>query len=186
MILHNPERCNFPINSSDTVANSSEKIMIKRLFLVMLIFCLPILLCAETLLLYIISDADVSDVEQYSDFIESAVMNEFFDAGHIVFNAAVSGVQAEVGLDHYKEPASIQMAKAGGAAFLLEVSLIYSDINGHNLPGVAKFRLIKVLSGDMVKEGSVNIEEKWIDNGALEDGLAAMGMSMASYALTFL
>ncbi len=160
--------------------------MIKRLFLFVLIFCLPFLLSAETVLLYTISEADVLDLEQYGDFIESAVMNEFFDAGHIVFNTSVLGEVPEIGLDHFKEPASMQMAKAGGAAFLLEVNLVYSEIKGRNLPGCAKFRLIEVFSGAMVKEGSVNIDTKWIDDGDLEDGLSAMGTSMASYALTFL
>ncbi|RLD32415.1 MAG: hypothetical protein DRI73_07090, partial [Bacteroidetes bacterium] len=97
--------------------------MIKRLFLFVFIFCLPFLLFAETVLLYTISEASVVDIEQYNDFIESAVMNEFFDAGHIVFNASVLGKVPDIGLDHFKEPASIQMAKAGGEAFLLEVSL---------------------------------------------------------------
>ena len=160
--------------------------MTKRLFLFISIFCLPFLLSAETVLLYTISDADVVDEEQFGDLIESAVMNEFFDAGHIVFNASVIGNAPEVGLDHYKESASIQMAKAGGASFLLEVNLIYSDMKGYNLPGYAKFRLIDVYTGDMLEEGTVNIDKKWIDDGDLENGLTAMGMSMAGYALTFL
>jgi len=37
-----------------------------------------------------------------------------------------------------------------------------------------------------MKEGFVNIDNKWIDEDDLEDGVTAMGMSMASYALTFL
>jgi len=160
--------------------------MSKKLFNLVLIFCIPFLLSAETVLLYTISEADVVDEEQYSDFIESAVMNEFFDAGHIVFNASVIGEDPERGLDHFKEPASMQMAKAGGAAFLLEVSLDYSELKGRNLPGHAEFRFIEVLTGSMIKEGSVNIDKKWIDEGDLEDGLTAMGASMASYALNFL
>lgn len=160
--------------------------MTKNIFLLILIFCIPFLLSAETVLLYTISDADVVDEEQYGDFIESAVMNEFFDAGHIVFNVSVIGVAPKKGLDHFKEPASMQMAKAGGAAFVLEVNLVYSDVKGRNLPGHAEFRLIEVYSGTMIKTGAVNIEKKWLDEGSLEDGLAAMGASMASYALTFL
>ncbi len=160
--------------------------MIKRFLLLILIFCLPFLLFAETVLLYTISEADVVDEEQFGDLIESAVMNEFFDAGHIVFNASVVGAEPEIGLDHYKEPASMQLAKAGGAAFLLEVSLVYSEVKGRNFPGYAEFRLIEVFSGDMIKEGFVNIDNKWIDEGDLEDGLTAMGLSVASYALTFL
>ncbi len=160
--------------------------MNKRLYLLVLILCIPFLLSAETVLLYTMSESDIVDEEQYCDFIESAVMNEFFDAGHIVFNAFVLGEAPERGLDHYKEPASMQMAKAGGAAFLLEVSLVYSDQKGRTLPGYAEFRLIEVITGALINEGSVNIDKKWIDEGALEDSLAAMGVSMASYALTFL
>ncbi len=160
--------------------------MINKLFLLLLIFCLPFSLMAETVLLYTISEADVVDEEQFGDLIESAVMNEFFDAGHIVFNASVVGEAPEIGLDHYKEPASLQMAKAGGASFLLEVSLVFSEIKGRNLPGYAEYRLIEVYSGETMKEGFVNIDNKWIDEDDLEDGVTAMGMSMASYALTFL
>ena len=160
--------------------------MIKRFFLLALISCIPFLLYAETVLLYTISEADVVDLDQYSGIIESAVMNEFFDAGHIVFNTSVLGEVPDIGLDHFKEPASLQMAKSGGAAFLLEVSLVYSDLKGRNLPAYAEFRFIEVLTGSMIKEGSVNIDKKWIDEGDLEDGLTAMGASMAGYALTFL
>jgi len=160
--------------------------MINRIILFLLILFIPLLLSAETVLLYTISQVDVVDEDQYGDLIESAVMNEFFNAGHIVFNVSVLGAVPEKGLEHFKEPASMQMAKAGGAAFLLEVSLVYSDMKGRNLPGSAKYRFIDVFSGIMIKEGSVNIDKKWIDEGALEDGLAAMGSSMASYALTFL
>ena len=160
--------------------------MIKKLFLSVLILCLPFLLFAETILLYTITEAAADDLEQYGDFIESGVMNEFFDAGHIIFNAAVSGYVPEVGLDHYKEPASIQMAKAGGASFLLEVKLVYSKVKGMNLPAYAGFQLIEVSSGDIIKEGSVSIDKKWIDEGDFENGITAMGRSMASYAISFL
>lgn len=160
--------------------------MIKKIFIFVLISSIPFLLSAETVLLYTISGVDVVDEDQYCDFIESAVMNEFFDAGHIVFNASVIGEAPEKGLEHYKEPASMQMAKAGGAAFLLEVSLVYSELKGRNLPGYAEFRFIEVLTGTMIKEGTVNIDNKWIDEGDLEDDLSAMGASMAGYALTFL
>ena len=160
--------------------------MIKKLFLFVLILCLPFLLFAETILLYTITEASADDIEQFGDFIESGVMNEFFDAGHIVFNAAVSGFVPEVGLDHHKEPASIQLAKAGGASFLLEVQLVYSEVQGRTLPSYAVFQLIDVLSGDLIKEGSVSIDKKWIDEGDFENGITAMGRSMASYALSFL
>lgn len=160
--------------------------MIKKLFISVLILCFPFLLFAETILLYTITEASVEDLEQFGDFIESGVMNEFFDAGHIVFNAAVSGLTPEVGLDHYKEPASMQMAKAGGAAFLLEVKLVYSEVQGRELPSYAGFQFIEVATGDLIKEGSVTIDKKWIDEGDFENGITAMGRSMASYALGFL
>jgi hypothetical protein len=161
--------------------------MIRKSALILSFILIPFFfLSAETVLLYTISEADIVDTDQFADLIDSAVMNEFFDAGHIVFNAAVSGSVPDIGLEHYKEAHSMQLAKAGGAAFLMEVNLVYSEMKGINLPGYAEFRLIKVLSGDIVKEGSVNIDTKWIDKGDLEDDLTAMGLSMASYVLTFL
>ena len=160
--------------------------MIKKLSILLLLMCLPFLLFAETILLYTITETVEDDLEHFGDLIESGVMNEFFDAGHIVFNAAVSGLIPEVGLDHYKEPASMQMAKAGGAAFLLEVKLVYSEVNGQDLPSYAGFQLIDVATGDLIKEGSVSIDKKWIDEGDFENGITAMGRSMASYALSFL
>ena len=160
--------------------------MLRKPVIILLFFIAPFLLSAETVLLYTMIGADIVDEQQFGDLIESAVMNEFFNAGHIVFNASIFGEQPKRGLDHYKEPASMQMAKAGGAAFLLEVNLIYSDLKGRNLPGYAEFCFIEVFTGAMLKEGSVNIDQKWINEDDLEDGLAAMGSSMASYALTFL
>lgn len=160
--------------------------MVKRLFLFVVILCLPFLLFAETILLYTITEASVDDLEQYAYFIESGVMNEFFDAGHIVFNASVSGFVPDVGLDHYKEPASMQMAKAGGASFLLKVKLVYSEVQGRNLPSYAGFQLIEVSSGDLLKDGSVSMDKKWIEDGDFENGITAMGRSMASYAISFL
>jgi hypothetical protein len=160
--------------------------MVKKHLLLVLLFCLPFLLFAETILLYTMTESAVDDLEQFNDLIESGVMNEFFDAGHIVFNAAVSSLVPDVGLDHYKEPASIQMAKAGGAAYLLEVILIYNEVEGRELPSYAEFQLIDVATGNLLKEGSVSIDKKWIDEGDFENGITAMGRSMASYALSFL
>ncbi len=160
--------------------------MTKKFTIIVLLMCLPFLLFSETILLYTITEASADDLEQFDDLIESGVMNEFFDAGHIIFNAGVSGYIPEIGLDHYKESASLQMAKSGGAAFLLEVKLVYSEVQGITLPADAGFQFIEVATGDLIKEGSVSIDKKWIDEGDFENGVTAMGRSMAGYALSFL
>ncbi len=160
--------------------------MIKRIPVILFMLCIPFLLFSETVLLYTITEAGEEDPEQFGDLMESGVMNEFFDAGHIIFNTAVSGDIPEVGLSHYKEAASLQLAKAGGAAFLLEVKFVYTEVKGRDLLSTANYQLINVTTGDLVEDGSVSIDNRWIEKDEFENGVTAMGRSMASYALSFL
>ncbi len=160
--------------------------MKRKIIMIVLLFYTGFLLSAETVLLYTIVDTDVVDEQQFGDLIESAVMNEFFDAGHIVFNADVSGVVPDRGMDYYKESDSMQMAKAGGAAFVLEVKLTYNEVKGKTLPDYAEFRFINVLSGNLVDEGSVFIDKKLVDKDDLEKSMAVMGIEMADSALNYL
>ena len=51
--------------------------MIKKPILIVLLFCLPFLLFAETILLYIITESGEDDLEQFGDLIESGVMQNF-------------------------------------------------------------------------------------------------------------
>ncbi|MCF6334756.1 MAG: hypothetical protein L3J12_03335 [Spirochaetales bacterium] len=160
--------------------------MFKRIMVLLILISTPFLLFSETVLLYTITKSGDTDIEQFGDLMESGVMNEFFDAGHIIFNAAVSGDIPEVGLSHYKEAAAMQLAKAGGAAFLLEVKFVYTEVKGRDLLSTANYQLINVTTGDLVEDGSVSIDNRWIEKDEFENGVTAMGRSMASYALSFL
>jgi len=157
-----------------------------KIIMLVLVFFTSFLLSAETVLLYTMVNTDVVDEQQFGDLIESAVMNEFFDAGHIVFNADISGSVPDRGMDYYKESDSLQMAKAGGAAFVLEVKLTYNEVKGKSLPDFAEYRLINVLSGNLIDEGSVSIDQKLVEKDDLEKGMAVMGASMADSALNYL
>jgi len=163
-----------------------EYTMKTKIIMIVLVFFTCFSLSAETVLLYTMVNADVDDEQQYGDLIESAVMNEFFDAGHIVFNADISGAVPDRGMDYYKESDSLQMAKAGGAAFILEVSLTYNEVKGKSLPDFAEYRFINVLSGNMMDEGSVSIDKKLVEKYDLEKGLAAMGSEVADSVLNYL
>ena len=160
--------------------------MYKRIIVLLMLICIPFILFSETVLLYTITESGEEDPEQFNDLMESGVMNEFFDAGHIIFNAAVSGDVPEVGLPHYKEAVSMQLAKAGGAAFLLEVKFVYTEVRGRELLSTAMYQLIDVATGDSIEDGSVSIDKKWIEKDEFENGVTAMGRSLAGYALSFL
>ena len=157
-----------------------------KIIMLVLVFFTSFLLSAETVLLYTMVDIGVIDEQQFGDLIESAVMNEFFDAGHIVFNADISGEAPDRGMDYYKESDSLQMAKAGGAGFVLEVKLTYNEVKGKSLPDFAEYRFINVLSGNMMDEGSVSIDKKLVEKYDLEKGLAAMGSEVADSVLNYL
>ena len=160
--------------------------MKRKIIMLVLVFFTGFLLSAETILLYTVVDTDVVDEQQFGDLIESSVMNEFFDAGHIIFNSDIIGAAPERGMDYFKESDSLQMAKAGGAAFILEVKLTYNEVKGKSLPDYAEFRFINVTSGNLINKGSVSIDKKLIDKDDLEKGLAVMGAEMADSALKYL
>jgi len=93
---------------------------------------------AETVLLYV---HNTLETEEFFDLclpvsmaVEDGVMNEFFDNGHIIFNAGIK-------MEHqFPEPPGapdrlpLRIAKAGGASYLLEVEINYQPLNDEEPP----------------------------------------------------
>lgn len=90
----------------------------------------------ETVLLYVgngpQTEKEFEISRPVSSALEDGVMNEFFDRGHIIFNA---GIKME---DEFPEPPyqadrlPMRVAKAGGASYLLEVVIYYSFAEGED------------------------------------------------------
>lgn len=84
---------------------------------------------AETVLIYV-GDTSASEEEfklclPLSSALEDGVMNEFFDNGHIVFNAGIKMRSDFPEPPFESERLPVRIAKAGGAAYLLEIKIQY-------------------------------------------------------------
>lgn len=98
------------------------------------------LVCAgavsETVMLYIGNGAETEEQFQVclpvSLALEDGVMNEFFDSGHIVFNAGISMDREFPDTPFPADRLPLRAAKAGGAAYLLEVTINYTFQGGED------------------------------------------------------
>ncbi len=161
--------------------------MVKKIIISGVILFLPLLLSAETIFIYTVSEGSDATLKSSVPYLEDGVMDELFNAGHIVFNASSTKPVKQRGLDTYKEPEDLLTAKAGGASFLLEIAMHYTLENGKEIPQNADYRLFKVSSGKILNIGKVRIEkdtggEKKSGEKKLED----MGRTMVHKVLRFL
>jgi hypothetical protein len=145
---------------------------------------------AETVLLYIGNQVENEEVfklclpSAYS--LEDGVMNEFFDSGHIIFNA---GVKKEYSFtkppfDSTRMP--VRMAKRGGARYLLEVNVIYKINAKNETPKLssAGYTLTNVYSEDILGRGNIEMEDVRIGpEENPEAGWYSMGQYIARHAL---
>ena len=91
---------------------------------------------SETVMLYV--GNGVENEEQFeaslpiSMALEDGVMNEFFNNGHIIFNAGIKLEQDFPETPVKVERLPLRMAKAGGARYLLEVNINYAFERGED------------------------------------------------------
>jgi len=160
--------------------------MVKKIISVLFLF-LPLLLSAETIFIYTISEGSDATLKSSVPYLEDGVMDELFNAGHIVFNASSTKPVKQRGLDTYKEPEDLLTAKSGGASFLLEIAMHYTLEKGKEIPQTADYRLFKVSSGKILKIGKVRIEkDTGVEKKSGEKKLEDMGRTMVHKVLRFL
>jgi len=115
---------------------------------------------AETVLLYIGDGAGNGPVFRQcmpiSAAIEDGVMNEYFENGHIIFNAGVKAAAGYPEPPGSTEPLPVRIAKAGGASYLLEVEMIYNLREGELQPSdfQAGYIFSNVHSSKVLQRGS--------------------------------
>ena len=118
---------------------------------------------SETVLIYIKKD----DGNQFSEkalplayALEGGVMDEYFDAGHIIFNAGIKNIS-------YWKEFPVNMARREGAGLLLEIVLRVKDglTTEESSVAAAAYRLVllhgmKVLAMGEIEAGSIPTDSK--------------------------
>lgn len=130
----------------------------KRLVLVLILSSLPGLLFAETVMLFARVEPPVGgkgvNVERFVA-VEDGVEDQFYNAGHIIFDPGVPRGGDRESVSHTNGWAE-QIAKSGGADFLLIVNLVFPDaLKGGDLPRRASYEFMDLKSGSMLARGSV-------------------------------
>lgn len=130
----------------------------KRVVLVLIISCLPGLLFAETVMLFARVEPPVGgkgvNVERYVA-VEDGVEDQFYTAGHIIFDPGAPRGSVHAYLAHTDSWAE-QVARAGGADFLLIVNLVFPEaLKGADLPTKASYEFVDLKSGSTLAVGSV-------------------------------
>lgn len=162
--------------------------MVKKIIIISVFFLfLPLILTAETIFIYTISEGSDATLKSFVPHLEDGVMDELFNAGNIVFNASSVKPVKQRGLDTYKEPEDLLTAKSGGASFLLEIAMHYTLENGKEIPQTADYRLFKVSSGKILNIGKIRIEKDTAGKKkSSEKKLEDMGRTMVQKVLRFL
>lgn len=158
--------------------------MKNRVFTLLLFILCAALLQAETVLVFTRNshNPELEAVVEQQSALEDGVMEAFFDAGHIVFNAGV--VEGNDTLDVPSQRLSFRMAKQGGAYYLLEIDMSYREVDESVLVASADYRFYDVMSGVVLTEGSLSTAEvKSRPDMSVKSICSAMGASIASGAL---
>ena len=154
----------------------------KKVILVILFFLiLSGTLWAETVLIYI-TKADGSPFSEVSlplaYAFEGGVMDEFFEAGHIIFNAGIKNASLQKDFPVY-------MAKEEGASLLLEIALACQEkdtIEDSNLSSAA-YRFLLVDELRTLAEGILYSDGTGEDGVGLEESSFLFGKRIALQSL---
>ena len=117
--------------------------------------------CAETVMINVSNgpDSNFITAERLPDVtaLEDGAMELFFDNGHIVFNAGVS-VDPKEGLRVDSRERVFQLAKMGGASYLLDVQ-IGAETGERSLPKVVLYTFYQVIDKQIISRGSIPLAD---------------------------
>ena len=145
----------------------------------------------ETVMLYVGSGpenrAEFDLCIPISAALEDGVMSEFFDSGHIIFNAGLKSAVRFPEPPGSHERLPLRIAKAGGASYLLEVELNYSVPDGEDGPKdfYADFVFSHVNSSKVLQQGELSSQaaERNIETPDPEEKGYVLGTMIAQETL---
>jgi len=139
---------------------------------------------ADTVMVYTEDSGGVGAVKESRGYLEDGIMESFFEAGHIVFNAFPETAEDLEEPEGFSERVSVRLAKSGGANLLLEIGMSFSEDEEELLPVSARYRFYELGSGSLLAEGKVVLEEMG-DREELgkEEILRRLGEAVAAGAL---
>ena len=139
-------------------------------------FLLPLSISAETILLFTVDIGGDEDLIKSSiinsSAIEEGIMDDFFEAGHIIFNAGINENNPG-NLPITADRLPVRLAKKSGASLLIEIDLKYPEgqRSTETLPIVVEYRFLNILSDENILTGTFSPENDSVDSDATPDRL---------------
>lgn len=131
----------------------------KRVIFLLLLSMLPGLLYAETVMLFTRMQPPGSGKGANIDrfiAVEDGVEQQFYSAGHIIFDAGVPRA-TERGTAPRSNGWARRVAMKGGASYLLIVNLTFPNAKkSEKLPSSASYRFMNIKTGALLAKGTVN------------------------------
>ena len=117
---------------------------------------------SETLLVYTRNNVEAEEdfpaaVLKAQAAVEDGIMSVLFDDGHIVFNAGV--VKDEEDLDIVSDRVSVRVAKNGGASWLVEVDLYYTQSGDEKQFTKAEYSLYDLNKDEQLISEQVSVQD---------------------------
>ena len=135
----------------------------KKQFLVVCLFALVLFSLPAATVSFLVIETGLpsgSASPESSSLWESALMDAFFDAGHIVSNAPImrmeSGIRDRESGEKFPAEAQSEFdqARMGGSEYFIVAVLEYPDTN-YEKPQLVQLRLFRVLDGEFLYETTV-------------------------------
>ncbi len=155
----------------------------------LILLLIPLGAAAETVMLYTEKPEGKGEYDIARGYMEDGIMGAFFDAGHIIFNthaAAGSSTEDTSGKDGpFEDRKAFRIAKAGGAGYLLEIMMKFTEDEDEPLPQSVEYRVYLLKEDSLLGKGSVHLRNAG-DEDELSDEelLKNMGHNLAKDALS--
>jgi len=116
--------------------------------------------CAETVMIYSDRSLGLGDEKSAIRYIEDGVMEVFFDAGHIIFNGTYEMI-SEGGEEEklFNDSPVYRIAKSGGASYVLNIQLRFTEDENDLLPVSASYKFIDLETERNLASGLVPLEK---------------------------
>lgn len=154
------------------------------LFLCVLLAAAP----ADTVMLFSEVPSGQGNKQDSVIYVEDGIMEVFFGAGHIIFNGGFQEYNDQEKRDEaqmtFNDTASFREAKSGGASYVLEVQLRFTEDEDERLPRKAVYSFYELNSEKKLSDGEVLLSEAG-DREELEDKelIRRMGKQIGSKVL---
>ena len=160
----------------------------------LILLLVPLGAAAETVMLYTEEPVGKGEYEIARGYMEDGIMGSFFDAGHIIFNTHAaagssagdnSGEEASGEDEPFEDRKAFRIAKAGGAGYLLEIMMKFTEDEEELLPQSVEYRVYLLKEDALLGEGTVHLRNAGdSDELSNEELLKNMGRNLAQGALS--